>query len=59
MLGGLYDDFRICDIKSGEVIYTITPRDNHGKATVWGRENNFDEPLAEGTWNHVTTFFGI
>ena len=46
--GSLYDDFRICDVKTGEVIYTIVPSDGFkktkGKAIVWGRENDFEEP---------------
>src|SRR5574343_565364 len=27
--GRLYDDFRICDIETGNVIYTITPASGH------------------------------
>jgi hypothetical protein len=51
--GTVYDDFRICDIETGDVIYTITPRSGHfsadGQANVWGAANNFAEPLFEGT----------
>jgi len=49
-LGGpLYDDFRICDIESGNVLYTVTPKSGHtGKAELWGRENEFEEPLKTG-----------
>ena len=61
--GTLYDDFRICDIDTGDVIYTITPANGHksdkGKANVWGRENTFEEPLVEGTWDDVKKFFGV
>jgi hypothetical protein len=58
--GGLYDDFRICDMETGNVIFTIVPRCAHsGKAEVWGRENNFNEPLVQGTWRDVKTFFGM
>lgn len=61
--GTLYDDFRICDLKTGEVIYTITPRSGHtsmnGKGTVWGKENNFNAPLIEGTWNDIKAFFDV
>src|SRR6056297_3122271 len=43
MVGGLYDDFRICDIETGSVIYTVVPRSGHsGHAEVWGVDNNFD-----------------
>ena len=59
--GELYDDFRICDIKTGEVIYTICPSlgydSQKGVAEVWGRENDFKEPLVSGTWKDVLKFF--
>lgn len=46
MNGPLYDDFRICDLETGDVIYTVTPKSGHsGKAEVWGRQNNFEEPI--------------
>lgn len=61
--GSLYDDFRICDIQSGDVIYTVIPSCGHnsskGKAQVWGRENHFNEPLFEGNWRDVKKFFGV
>ena len=49
-LGGpLYDDFRICDVESGNVLYTVTPKCGHtGEAELWGRENEFDGPLKTG-----------
>jgi hypothetical protein len=60
MSGPLYDDFRIADMETGNVIYTIVPRSGHtGKAEVWGRENNFDGPLVQGKWKDVKTFFGV
>jgi len=47
--GPLYDDFRICDIESGNVLYTVTPKCGHsGEAELWGRDNNFDGPLKTG-----------
>lgn len=47
--GPLYDDFRICDIESGNVLYTVTPKCGHsGEAELWGRENSFKEPLKTG-----------
>ena len=43
-VGRLYDDFRICDIKTGNVIYTIAIGDDRSeyRFEVWGRDNNFD-----------------
>ena len=49
MNGSLYDDFRICDLETGDVIYTVIPkcghRNNHGKAELWGKKNNFEGPI--------------
>mgnify|MGYP003120802478 FL=1 len=57
--GSLYDDFRICDRETGDVKYTISPKDTHqnGLASVYGRDNNFLSPLASGTWGDVKDFF--
>lgn len=59
--GSLYDDFRICDIETGDVLYTVIPSCGHkyskGKAQVWGRENVFAEPIIEGTWREVKSWF--
>lgn len=61
--GSLYDDFRICSMEEGEVIYTIVPRSGHkrynNRAEVWGRENDFKEPLITGTWKDVKAFFEV
>ena len=54
----LYDDFRICCLETGDVQYTVSPND-HGRATVWGKDNNFDEPLVEGNWKDVKAFFNV
>lgn len=63
MNGSLYDDFRICDMETGNVIYTITPscghNSNKGTAEVWGPENSFFEPLVSGSWKDVKTFFEV
>ena len=60
MNSSLYDDLRFADRKTGEVMYTVTPRYSHsGKAEVWGRENDFQEALVEGTWKDVKAFFGV
>ena len=59
--GRLYDDFRICDIETGDVIYTVVPSSGFdcfkGKAQVYGRENDFMAPLAEGTWKDIKKWF--
>lgn len=59
--GELYDDFRICDILTGDVIFTIVPKSGHevhgGKGNVWGRENNFKDPLFEGSWKEIKNWF--
>lgn len=63
MNGSLYDDFRICDIKTGDVVYCVTPAEGYkrtkGEACVWGKvpyTNDFDE-LVRGTWDDVKKFF--
>jgi hypothetical protein len=59
--GSLYDDFRICDLESGDVIYTIVPssgfKANKGKAELWGKENDFKEPIIEGRWQDIKNWF--
>ena len=55
MVGSLYDDFRICEIEGGNVIFTVTPnriinqrgRETIRMAEVWGRLNNFKQPIKE------------
>ncbi len=58
MNGSLYDRFSICEIKSGDVVYAVTPSCGHnstkGQATVYGRANDFREPLFEATsWRNL------
>lgn len=59
--GSLFDDFRICDIETGNVIYCVVPKsgfkNNFGKAEVWGIDNNHKEPIVEGTWKEVKDWF--
>ena len=61
VFGSLYDDFRICSLETGDVIYTITPASGHnsdkGTATLWGKENNFHEAIIEGTWEDIKNYF--
>jgi hypothetical protein len=49
MNGPLYDDFRISDIESGDVQYTVTAKSGHtGMAEMYGRSNGFNDPIATG-----------
>ena len=65
MCGSLYDDFRICDLEEGDVIFTIVPASGHtvngikGRTEIWGRENDFDGPLYEGDWKGALKWFGV
>lgn len=63
LYGNLYDDIRIADLETDDVIFTITPKCGHtsknGQAEVWGRENDFYEPIVTGTWKDVLVFFGV
>ena len=60
--GSLYDDFRICDMETGEVIWTIIPssghRSSYGRAELWGSVNDFKEPVLEDvTWDDIVEYF--
>lgn len=59
--GCLYDDFRICDIETGDVIWTIIPKSGHyadeGMAILCGRINNFEGPVVEGSWKDIVNYF--
>lgn len=61
LIGSLYDDFRIVDIETKETLYTVIPSSGHesikGKAQVWGIDNDFKEPIVEGTWREVKSWF--
>jgi thiol-disulfide isomerase/thioredoxin len=67
MYGKLYDDFRICDMETRNVIFTVIPRTgfasapNRERAEVWGEDPNFGDfdKLIQGTWNDVKKFFGV
>lgn len=60
--GKLYDDFRIADINSGDVVFTIVPasghRSNFGEAEVWGHGGDgVFVKLVSGEWHNVIEFF--
>lgn len=61
MSGSLYDDFRICDMTTGNVIYTVVPKSGHksdnGKGEIWGKENNFEKALFIGKWKEIVKWF--
>lgn len=59
LVGSLYDDFRICDIKTGDVIFTVIPKEHRsGKCEVWGRGNDFDGPMfTANKWSEVVEWF--
>lgn len=56
----LYDDFRICDLKEGNVKYTVSYKNPYYKGerwTVFGIDNDFDAPLLEvGTVKELIAF---
>lgn len=60
-VGNLFDDFRICDCETGDVLYTVIPASgfkcNKGRAEVWGIDNDFKEPIVAGTWREVKNWF--
>lgn len=53
--GSLYDDFRICDVNTGNVIFTVVPKSGRdGKAHLWGAINDFDEAFVEAeNWKQL------
>lgn len=57
MGGPTYDDFRLVEPVSRDVVWCVVPRGSDGKAEVWGRENKFQGPLVEGAWRDVIAFF--
>jgi len=60
MRGPLYDDFRICDLETGNVIWTIVPKCGHtGLAEVWGKENDFEKAIVSGTMREIYKYFGV
>lgn len=70
--GSLYDDFRICDIETGDVIYTICPTTGYdhikklvkekklsGTGQIWGKDNKFEKTLIDGDWKEIKNWFLI
>lgn len=61
ILGSLYDDFRISDCKTQDVIWTVVPQSGHksmgGKGELWGAVNDFDKPLIVGSFDDILNYF--
>ncbi len=48
--GKLYDDFRVCDVETGDVIFNFVPKSGHNinadaPTELWSKLNGFQEPL--------------
>ena len=60
-VGRLYDDFRIADLKTGNVQFTIIPKSGHdsehGMGGVWGKANNFKGAIFTGSWGEIAKWF--
>ena len=53
MNGPLYDDFRICNRRTSDIVYTVIPKCGHsGKAEIWG----YDEAGQFGALKVAETF---
>jgi hypothetical protein len=61
--GPLYDEFKIGDMETGHILYTVVPKlcrnEYKGRAGLWGRENEFNGPLVVGKWKDIEAYFGI
>ena len=57
--GSLYDDFRICDLETREVIFVIQVNryDQKHSAELWGQPNNFEGAILEGSIKDVYNYF--
>ena len=57
--GSLYDDFRICDLETRDVIFTIQVNryDQKHSAELWGQPNNFEGAILEGSIKDVYNYF--
>ena len=54
MVGKLYDDFRICDINTYKVLYTVSNRNRKWQVYC---EGHWGEPIVEGSWKKVKEWF--
>lgn len=59
LAGPLYDDIRICDIETGNVLYTIVPNNgytNEAELYCW-LDDNVTEPVVTGKWSDIKRYF--
>lgn len=50
MVGKLYDDFRICDCETGDVLFNVIPKGRDLKtAEIYSRAHGFSEPIKSAT----------
>ncbi len=56
---GLYDDIRIVDIESKEVLYNIAPssKADDGQAVLWDLTKNTEQATICGTWKDIKNYF--
>ncbi len=61
--GSRYDDIRICDVKTEDVLFIIIWSSgfdaNKGSSLLFSRKNGFDGPLVEGTFDDVLGYFRV
>ena len=58
--GKLFDEFKICDIETGDVIYTVLPTGwgNDGYPEVWGVDNDFESLILKvNSWKELKAWF--
>lgn len=60
--GDLYDQFSICDIATGDVLYVVIPRYGHNGndknlSVLWGADNDFKQPMLKGSWKTIVKYF--
>lgn len=60
--GGLYDDFRLVDMKSEDVIWCVVPPHHDGyNGEVWTRNDKFEmyQVVADASWRDIKQFFMV
>ena len=63
LVGKLYDQFSICDIKTGDVLFCCQHlgKGSHGcdKAhwEIYAKEAGFEKPVVQGTWRECMKWF--
>lgn len=63
MVGKLYDQFSICDIKTGDVLFCVQHLEkgshgcDHAHWELYDANVSFKEPVVNGTWREVKKYF--